>query len=102
MPQELGARPLRVKASGWRVKASGRRVKASGRRGGFEGEGVKLAAHRPAQSFIDKLMLTHPGQAAECGRDDAHAIVIAVPGQILNIDLRVGEGPSQAGLYFLS
>ena len=52
---------------------------------------VEHAAHPPAERRVDRLVLLDPGHAPETPRDDARGIMVAVAGQIGDLDLRIGN-----------
>src|SRR5436190_246966 len=74
-----------------------RERKASGWRAGFEGQGVEFAAHLALQRGVDELVLAHARQAGERRRDDAGLVVVAVAGEVLDLDRGVGEALAQDG-----
>src|SRR5690606_23201105 len=65
------------------------------------GQGVQLAAHLALQGGVDQLVLPDAGQAREGRGDDARAVVVAVAGEVLDLDLGVGEGLAQMSLQIL-
>src|SRR3954470_12020046 len=58
---------------------------------GGELERVQLGAHAPAQCLVDALMLADQRLAAEALRDHPRFIMIAVAGEIHDLDPRVGN-----------
>jgi hypothetical protein len=52
---------------------------------------VQLSAHASLQRLINHLMLLHALLAAEGRRYDARRIVVAIAGEIANLDLRIGK-----------
>src|SRR3954470_2955387 len=60
--------------------------------GGGQLERVELSPHPPAERFVDALVLADPRQAAEALGDDAGGIMVAVAGQVGDLDPRVGNG----------
>jgi len=58
---------------------------------------VQLAAHPALQRRIDELMLLDARQARERLGDDAGLIVVAVAGQVVDLDLGVREACLQDG-----
>src|SRR4051812_30276007 len=58
---------------------------------GGELERVKLGAHAPAQCLVDALMLADERLPAEAFRDHPRLIMIAVAGEIDDLDAGVGN-----------
>ena len=52
-----------------------------------QGERVQRAAHAAAERLVDHLVLLHAGLALEGARDDVGGVVVAVAGQIPDLDL---------------
>ena len=46
---------------------------------------------RPCRASYTNLVLLHPGLAGELLGDDVGRVVVAVPGQVLDGHLRIGE-----------
>ena len=49
------------------------------------------AAHAAAQRLVDQLVLLHAGHAGKRAGGDGGAVVIAVTGEILDLDLGIGQ-----------
>src|SRR5690606_8866021 len=75
-----------------RSRLSRRVISASVRCAGLEGEGVQLAAHIALKGLINKLMLLHPRLATERLGDDAGRVMVAVAGEVADLDFGVGKG----------
>ena len=65
---------------------------ANSRVRGRQRERMQLAAHVALQRGIDDLVLLHPRLALERRGHDGRGVVIAVAGEIADLDLRVGQG----------
>src|SRR5918999_1516099 len=53
---------------------------------------MQFGAHPAAQRFVDHLVLPDPGHAGERGADDSGGIMVAVAGEVADLDLGVGDG----------
>jgi hypothetical protein len=58
--------------------------------GGGQLQGVKFAAHPPAERFVDQFVLDDAALAGKRGRYDMRRIMIAIAGKIGDRDLRIG------------
>ena len=59
---------------------------------------MKFAAHLALQSRVDQLVLPNAAQSREGGGDDAGLIVVAIAGEVVDGDGRVGKGLAKMGL----
>ena len=57
-------------------------------------QGMEYAAHPAAQRAIDHLVLLDLGFAGESRRNDRGGPMVAVAGQVLDLDLGVRECPA--------
>jgi hypothetical protein len=62
---------------------------------GFERKCVKLASHFAFQSRVDHLVLRHPRFASEGGGANNGLVVVAVAGEVLDLNVGVCESGSQ-------
>jgi len=61
-----------------------------GRRRG-ERQRMQFPAHPTFQGGVNDLVLLHPGFAAKRLGNHGRGVMVAIPCQILNLDLRVGQ-----------
>ena len=59
------------------------------------------AAHLALQGGVDELVLAHARQAAKGARSDPRLVVVAVAGEVLDMDIRFGKGLPQCGFQLV-
>src|SRR4030095_7433897 len=64
----------------------------SGRNGGLQLQGVQLAPHLSPERGMDGLVLAHPAHAGEALAANPCRIVVAVAGEVADLDAGVGNG----------
>src|SRR4030095_8031290 len=75
-----------------RCALSGQSLMVSGRNGGLQLQGVQIAPHFSPECGIDRLVLAHPAHAGEALADNPCGIVVAVAGEVADLDAGVGNG----------
>src|SRR5690606_10868308 len=91
LPTSWSMRWRRVSSSILAILLSGRYA-GSLRRRRLQSEGVELSPHPPLQCLVNHLVLLHAVLSGEGSRHDMARVVVAVAAEILDRDLRVGQG----------